>query len=152
MMPMSWAAYKVNLLAQPYLGSSAFLPALILFSFGMAQIQQIFEREADAETAVSRTFSSGLVSFFKKRTLIDLTRQGVSPLRAVEKALGFDFSTHPHPAKRVIEALERGKRPAQGVSLWEKGMAFLGGLLLIREVADIASVLWPKKKSRKSVI
>jgi|GEM_PF-6221631 len=146
MIPMAAGAVMAKEVGATYLGNtSSHLAALAVFSLGMHQVSQIFEREADEATAVSRTYSLGIASFFKKHLLVELAGEEDSRRlmkRAKQMIEGVDFETHPHPAKRVIAALNRKERPAQEISIWEKGIAFLGGAFLAHEIAVSAAKVW----------
>jgi hypothetical protein len=150
MIPMAWGAVKVMDVVGHFWGSYTLFS--IFFYLAMQQVQRGFEREADEASAVSKIYSAGVKSFFKRMTVVQLTK--ASPLSAAKRAEtmleGRDlFSSHPHPAKRVASALERKERLAQPISVLEKGIAFCGALLLTKEVAAIVSSVWNSVFSKR---
>ena len=147
MIPLSWGAFKMQKISEPYLPFSG-LFAFILFSLGLQQVTQMHEKEADEETCVAQTYNTGFQKFFKKHLLSELLKKPTE-LEVESMLRKIDFNTHPHPAKRIVASLGRQEREATPISSWEKGIACMGGILLMGEIyLKMSAALFIKKAKR----
>lgn len=148
--PFYWVARSVASVAEGLLTK---LISFILLDIANNKITQIFEKEADSETNVSALYSTGIKSFFKKRVIQELVEGSNSSIeeRAKQMIEGFDFfSSHPHPAKRVIAAINRKEEPSKPISYGEKTVALFGGAILAKNLGTYFYHSWKLRKKLRA--
>jgi Zn-dependent protease with chaperone function len=148
------AGLKFEEFSQPYLGFCSTIASLGFVYAGFLYVSKSSEREADEETSASLSYALGLKDFFKKELIKELTRKRSASSHVKESLaeIGW-FRSHPTHAQRVHAAMKRiqnGDRfSPRSVSLFKRALAASGALILIGQVAQAVSLIWPGTKTEE---